>query len=127
VRWGSSDCWATARRARPPRGLRPHRPALQLVVHGRLSVARRHRNRRSHDRVAGGRRAVRAGDSGRRSRLYGAGLRAMREPLQPLYSLFDTQIAPSGERLVFRARAAGDEASHDGTWSPDEELREVLQ
>jgi len=50
-------------------------------------------------------------------------------PLQPLYSLFDTQISLLRGRAsrFLRARAAGDEASHDGTWSPDEELREVLQ
>jgi len=49
-------------------------------------------------------------------------------PLQPLYSLFDTQISLLRASVsLLRARAAGDEASHDGTWSPDEELREVLQ
>ncbi|MFC4543248.1 glycosyltransferase [Halosolutus amylolyticus] len=48
-------------------------------------------------------------------------------PLQPCYALFDTQVS------LFRAsvallRARGDEeATHDGTWTPDRELREVLQ
>ncbi|WP_265108322.1 glycosyltransferase [Halosolutus halophilus] len=46
-------------------------------------------------------------------------------PVQPLYSLFDTQIS------LFRASVAllraEDETEHDGTWTPDRELREVLR
>ncbi|WP_254761461.1 glycosyltransferase [Natrinema marinum] len=49
-------------------------------------------------------------------------------PLQPLYSLFDTQISLFRASVsLLRARADGDEETHDGTWSPDRELREVLQ
>jgi len=49
-------------------------------------------------------------------------------PLQPLYSLFDTQISLFRASVtLLRARANGDDETHDGTWTPDEELREVLQ
>ena len=49
-------------------------------------------------------------------------------PLQPLYSLFDTQISLFRASVtLLRARADGDDETHDGTWTPDEELREVLQ
>ena len=49
-------------------------------------------------------------------------------PLQPLYSLFDTQISLWRASVsLLRARADGDTETHDGTWTPDEELREVLQ
>ncbi|MDS0475777.1 glycosyltransferase [Natrinema sp. 1APR25-10V2] len=56
------------------------------------------------------------------------GSRDMLGPLQPLYSLFDTQISLFRASVsLLRARAEGDEETHDGTWSPDRELREVLQ
>ncbi|WP_049921428.1 glycosyltransferase [Halopiger djelfimassiliensis] len=46
-------------------------------------------------------------------------------PIQPLYSLFDAQIS------LLRASVAllrdRDDETHDGTWDPDRELREVLQ
>ncbi|MFA9416520.1 glycosyltransferase [Natrinema sp. HArc-T2] len=49
-------------------------------------------------------------------------------PLQPLYSLLDTQISLFRASVaLLRARADGDDETHDGTWTPDEELREVLQ
>ncbi|RZV11050.1 cellulose synthase/poly-beta-1,6-N-acetylglucosamine synthase-like glycosyltransferase [Natrinema hispanicum] len=49
-------------------------------------------------------------------------------PLQPLYSLFDTQISLFRASVtLLRAHADGDTETHDGTWTPDEELREVLQ
>ncbi|QSW99700.1 glycosyltransferase [Haloterrigena alkaliphila] len=49
-------------------------------------------------------------------------------PLQPLYSLFDAQISLLRASVsLIRARADGDEDTHDGTWAPDDELREVLQ
>ena len=49
-------------------------------------------------------------------------------PLQPLYSLFDTQISLLRASVsLVRAHADGDEETHDGTWSTDDELREVLQ
>ncbi|MFD1562995.1 glycosyltransferase [Haloarchaeobius amylolyticus] len=49
-------------------------------------------------------------------------------PLQPIYSLFDTQISLFRASVsLLRARADGDDETHDGTWTPDEELREVLQ
>ncbi|MGQ3410822.1 glycosyltransferase [Natrinema sp. LN54] len=49
-------------------------------------------------------------------------------PLQPLYSLFDTQISLLRASVsLLRARADGDDETHDGTWSTDDELREVLQ
>ncbi|PCR91576.1 glycosyltransferase [Natrinema ejinorense] len=49
-------------------------------------------------------------------------------PLQPLYSLFDSQISLFRASVsLLRARADGDDDAHDGTWSPDRELREVLQ
>ncbi|TMT87173.1 glycosyltransferase [Haloterrigena sp. H1] len=49
-------------------------------------------------------------------------------PLQPLYSLFDTQISLFRASVtLLRARADSDDETHDGTWMPDEELREVLQ
>ena len=49
-------------------------------------------------------------------------------PLQPLYALFDTQISLFRASIsLLRARADGDTETHDGTWTPDEELREVLQ
>ncbi|ADB61849.1 glycosyl transferase family 2 [Haloterrigena turkmenica DSM 5511] len=49
-------------------------------------------------------------------------------PLQPLYSLFDTQVSLLRASVsLIRARADGDEETHDGTWSTDDELREVLQ
>ncbi len=49
-------------------------------------------------------------------------------PLQPLYALFDSQISLFRASVsLLRARATGDEETHDGTWSPDRELREVLQ
>jgi cellulose synthase/poly-beta-1,6-N-acetylglucosamine synthase-like glycosyltransferase len=49
-------------------------------------------------------------------------------PVQPLYSLFDTQISLFRASIsLLRARAAADDETHDGTWSPDRELREVLQ
>lgn len=48
-------------------------------------------------------------------------------PLQPFYSLFDTQLSLL-RASVSLVRARGDDAeSHDGTWEPDRELREVLQ
>jgi len=56
------------------------------------------------------------------------GSRDLLGPLQPLYSLFDTQISLFRASLaLLRARADGDDETHDGTWTPDEELREVLQ
>lgn len=49
-------------------------------------------------------------------------------PIQPLYSLFDTQISLLRASVsLLRARAEDDDEAHDGTWSPDRELREVLQ
>ncbi|ELY67472.1 glycosyltransferase [Natrinema versiforme] len=49
-------------------------------------------------------------------------------PLQPFYSLFDTQISLLRASVsLLRARADGDDETHDGTWSTDDELREVLQ
>ncbi|MDF9744133.1 glycosyltransferase [Natrinema salsiterrestre] len=49
-------------------------------------------------------------------------------PAQPLYSLFDAQISLFRASIsLLRARAAEDDDTHDGTWSPDRELREVLQ
>ncbi|WP_254769086.1 glycosyltransferase [Salinilacihabitans rarus] len=55
-----------------------------------------------------------------------AGSRDALGPLQPLYSLFDTQVslARASAKLLL---AGGDGEGADGTWTPDRELREVLQ
>ncbi|QLG48850.1 glycosyltransferase [Natrinema halophilum] len=48
-------------------------------------------------------------------------------PMQPFYSLFDTQISLLRASISLIRARADEEDGHDGTWEPDQELREVLQ